>query len=88
MSIIVTLIIGGIIGWLAARAVGREEGILASIVIGIIGAFIGTWIARAVGSGTGTYLAISWAGLVWSFIGAVIFAAILNAFQHRTHHHV
>ena len=88
MSIIVTLIVGGIIGWLGARAVGRDEGILMSVVIGIIGAFIGSWIASLIGTGTTGYLMVSWASLIWSFIGAVIFAAILNTFSHRSHHQV
>lgn len=88
MSIIVMLIIGGIIGWLGARTVGREEGVFASIVIGIVGAFIGNWIAQLIGSQTGGYLAVSWASVVWAFIGAVIFAAILNALSRRSHHQV
>jgi len=88
MSIIVFLIIGGIIGWLAARVMGRDEGVFASVIIGIIGAFIGSWIARAIGTTTNTYLAFSWSGVLWSFIGAIVLVAIMNAFQHRTRHHV
>jgi uncharacterized membrane protein YeaQ/YmgE (transglycosylase-associated protein family) len=87
MSIIIALILGGIVGYIASRVMGRNEGIFASIIIGIVGAIIGKSIAGAIGSGTTAYLAFSWSGLVWSFIGAIILVAILNAFQHRSNHH-
>lgn len=86
MGIIIALIIGGIIGWLAGLAVGRDEGIVGSVVIGIIGAIIGSVIARAFGAGSQSYLAFSWTGVLWSFIGAVIFAGILSFAQGRSHH--
>jgi uncharacterized membrane protein YeaQ/YmgE (transglycosylase-associated protein family) len=63
---------------------GRDEGVIASVVIGIVGAFIGGWLASLLGSGTQSYLGFSLSGLIWSFIGAVILSAILNAFQHRS----
>lgn len=87
MSLIIALILGAIIGWLGARIMGREEGILASTVIGIVGAIIGGVLARMFGSGTQSYLAFTWAGVIWSLIGAIIFAAVLNVFQHRSNTH-
>jgi uncharacterized membrane protein YeaQ/YmgE (transglycosylase-associated protein family) len=50
-NLIVTLIIGGIIGWLASilmRANG-QMGILANIIVGIIGSFLGVYVANALG---------------------------------------
>lgn len=50
-NLIVTLIIGGIVGWLASilmRANG-QMGILANIVIGIAGSFLGVYVANALG---------------------------------------
>lgn len=88
MSIIAMLIIGGVVGWLAAAVAGRREGILASIVIGIIGAIIGGVLARAFGSSDAGLSMLSLASVAWSFIGAVILVAIMNAVQHRSHHHV
>jgi uncharacterized membrane protein YeaQ/YmgE (transglycosylase-associated protein family) len=85
MGIIVMLIIGGIVGWIAARLMGRDEGVLGSIVIGIVGAFIGGLLARLFGSDTG-FLALSWSSFFWSLIGAIILVAILNAMSRpRTH---
>ena len=85
MSIIVAIILGGLIGYLAALVMGRREGILASVIIGIIGSFIGSFISRLFTGGDQSFLAFSWVGLFWSFIGAVILVAIMNAIQ-RPHH--
>ncbi len=85
MSIIVAIILGGIVGWLAARLLGRDEGVLASIVIGIVGSFLGGWISTLFTGGDQSFLAFSWSGLFWSFVGALILVAILNAVR-RPHH--
>ena len=87
MSIIMFIILGGLIGWIAARLLGREEGIFMSILIGIVGSFIGSWVAQLFTSGT-SYLSLSWSGFFWSLIGAIILVALLNAFSHPRQHHV
>lgn len=88
MGLIITLIIGGVIGWLAAKVAGRDEGIIASIVIGIVGSIIGSFLSTALSGSNKAYLAFSWSGLIWSFIGALILVFILNAFQHKSHHNL
>jgi uncharacterized membrane protein YeaQ/YmgE (transglycosylase-associated protein family) len=87
MNLLAILIIGGIVGWLAARVAGRNEGILASIVIGIVGSFIGSFISQLFTGSDQAYLAFSWMGAFWSFLGALVLVLILNALQHRTTHH-
>lgn len=82
MGLITWIILGGIVGWLAARLLGRHEGIVASIIIGIIGSLIGSWISMLLTGGDRAYLAFSWSGLIWSLIGSVVLVAILNAFSH------
>ena len=51
MGLIVTLIIGGVIGWLASLLMktGAQMGIIANIVVGIVGAALGFWLAGALG---------------------------------------
>jgi uncharacterized membrane protein YeaQ/YmgE (transglycosylase-associated protein family) len=87
MSIIVTLIIGGFIGWLAARLMGRHEGIIASIVIGIVGSFIGSFISEITTGSNNAYLTLNFSGFIWSLIGALVLVAILNTMSGRSHHH-
>lgn len=85
MSLIVALILGVIVGWAASRLLGREGGILGSMIIGVVGSVVGSWVSLLFTGGDRAYLALSWTGLFWSFVGAVIFVAVLNLFQ-RPHH--
>ena len=46
MSLILWLIVGGIVGWLASMIMKTDgqQGILLNVVVGIVGAFIGGWL--------------------------------------------
>ncbi len=88
MVLIIALLIGGVVGWLAAALTGRHEGFIGSIAIGIVGAIIGGFLSAFVYGTTGTFLNFTWAGIVWTFIGALILSGILNAVQHRSHRHL
>jgi len=68
MSIVIFIILGGVVGWLASQLLGRDDGVVGSIVIGIIGSFIGSFVSQLLTSGT-SYLSLSWSGLLWSLIG-------------------
>ena len=50
-NLIVTLIIGGVIGWLASilMKTNAQMGILANVIVGIIGSFLGVFVANALG---------------------------------------
>jgi len=51
MNLLVTIIIGGIIGWLASilMKTNAQMGLVANVIVGIIGSFLGTAIAGALG---------------------------------------
>lgn len=85
MGIIVAIILGGLVGWVASRMMGREEGVMMSVVIGVIGSFIGSLVSKLFTGADRSFLALSWMGLFWAFIGSVILVAILNALS-RPHH--
>jgi len=53
MDILVTLLIGGIVGWLASimMRTDGQMGLLANIVVGIIGSFVGFTLAGSMGIG-------------------------------------
>ena len=77
MGFIVTLIIGGVIDWLASLVMktGGQMGIIANIVVGIIGAVLGFWLAGALG-----IVAVGSVGAwIISILGAVVLIAILKA---------
>ncbi len=82
MNILIWLIVGGIIGWLASLVMRTSEGVLLNIVVGIVGALLGGWlISPLVGAGTINQGDFSIAGLGVSFLGAVILLAIVNLFR-------
>ena len=75
MSLIVTLVIGGLVGWIASlfMKTDGQMGIAANVVVGIVGSFAGGVIANALGLGTTDPLG----GLVISIGGAVALIALL-----------
>ncbi len=87
MNIIITLVVGGLVGYVAARMLGRHEGILVSVLIGIVGSFIGGFISTLFSGSDQSYLAFSWVGMFWSLIGSLVLVGIMNALSSRSHHH-
>ncbi len=84
MNILIWLVIGGVIGWLASLMMrtDAQQGILLNVVVGIVGALLGGWlISPLVGAGTINQNDFSLAGLGVSFLGAVILLAIVNLFR-------
>ena len=81
MGIILWLVIGGVIGWLASIVMRTDgsQGIFLNIVVGIIGALLGGWlISPLVGAGTINSGDIRLPSLLVSFLGAVVLLAIVN----------
>ena len=83
MGIIIWLIVGGIIGWLASMVMKTDgqQGIILNIVVGIIGAFIGGWLGPMLGLGGGINGGITVMSLLVSLIGAIVLLAIVNLFR-------
>ena len=77
MGIIIWLIVGGIVGWLASLLMKRDaqQGILFNIVVGIVGAVLAGW-----SFGGGINEAITIRTFLFSIVGAVILLAIVNLF--------
>jgi uncharacterized membrane protein YeaQ/YmgE (transglycosylase-associated protein family) len=76
LGIIVWLIVGGIVGWLASLIMrtDAQQGILLNIVVGIVGAFI----AGLIVGGGSINEQITFSSFLWSLLGAVILLAIVN----------
>lgn len=84
MSIIIWLVVGGIIGWLASKIMrtDAQQGIILNVVVGIIGAFIGGWLGGMFfGTGTINQGDFSLSGLLMSLVGAIVLLAIVNLFR-------
>ena len=71
MNWIVTLVIGGIIGWLASLVMKTDAqmGLIANVVVGIVGSSLGFWLAGVLGVGAG--------GAIGAYVIAIVGAAVL-----------
>ena len=51
MELILTIVIGGIVGWLASlfMKTGAQMGLIANVVVGIVGSALGFWVAGLLG---------------------------------------
>ena len=84
MNIILMLIVGGLIGWIASMIMrtNAQQGIILNIVVGIVGALLaGLLLAPLFGTGSITQGNFSLLGLLVSLVGAVILLAIVNLFR-------
>jgi uncharacterized membrane protein YeaQ/YmgE (transglycosylase-associated protein family) len=87
MGIILYIIFGALVGWIASIIMGRnaEQGAIGNIVVGILGAFIGGWIMQAVGS-TGVN-GFNLRSFLVALLGAVLLLFIFNMFRRGSRHH-
>ena len=76
MGIILWLLIGGIVGWLASKIMKTDAqmGVLANILIGILGAFLGSQLLGGYSINTG----ISIRSILISLVGAVMLLGLIN----------
>jgi uncharacterized membrane protein YeaQ/YmgE (transglycosylase-associated protein family) len=84
MTLILILLVGGIIGWLASilMRTDAQQGIFLNIVVGIVGALIaGVIITPLIGGAPITSGRFDILSLFASFLGAVILLAIVNLFR-------
>jgi uncharacterized membrane protein YeaQ/YmgE (transglycosylase-associated protein family) len=75
-ALLVTLLIGGIAGWLAGVVVrGFGFGLLGNIVVGIVGAFFAGWLLPKLG----VHIGVGMVGaIINAFIGAVILLLLIH----------
>jgi uncharacterized membrane protein YeaQ/YmgE (transglycosylase-associated protein family) len=87
MNIIIWLVVGGLIGWIASLIMktDAQQGLILNIVVGIVGALVGGWfLSPLLGAGTINQNDFSVAGLGVSLLGAVILLAIVNLVRRGT----
>ena len=77
MGLIIWLVIGGVVGWLASLIMrtDAQQGLVLNIVVGIVGAFIGGLIFTG---GTINQAPLSLEAIVVSLVGAVVLLGLVN----------
>jgi len=87
MGLIILLIVGGILGWLASIVMrtDAQQGIFLNVVVGIVGALLaGFLITPLLGGAPITSGAFDVRSLLVSFLGAIVLLAIVNLFRRGT----
>lgn len=74
MGLLLWLVIGGVVGWLAGMIMRDHNGIFLNIVVGIVGAFLG---GLLIGGGT-INQGLSVQSFLVSLVGAIVLLAIVN----------
>jgi uncharacterized membrane protein YeaQ/YmgE (transglycosylase-associated protein family) len=84
MNLIIWLVVGGLIGWVASKIMNTDaqQGVVLNVVVGIVGALLAGWlISPLVGIATINQDAFSLGALAVSLVGAIILLAIVNLFR-------
>ena len=85
MGLIVLLIVGGIVGWLAGIIMRDNNGLILNVVVGIVGAIIaGLVVTPLIGGAPITSGEISVPSILVSLLGAIILLAVVNLFRRGT----
>lgn len=84
MNLILILIVGGLIGWIASIVMrtNAQQGIILNVVVGIVGALLaGLLLSPLFGTGNILQGNFSLSALLVSLLGSVILLAIVNLFR-------
>jgi uncharacterized membrane protein YeaQ/YmgE (transglycosylase-associated protein family) len=87
MNIIIWLIVGGVVGWLASvlMRTDAQQGIVLNVIVGIVGAALaGLFISPLVGIPTINQGVLSAGSVLVSLLGAVVLLAIVNLLRRGT----
>lgn len=82
MSILVYIIFGGIVGWVASLLMGTDgqQGIILNIIVGIVGAVLGNWLFSLLGSSSGVS-GFNLPSFGVALVGAIILIGALKALR-------
>jgi len=75
-ELIVTLVVGGVAGWLAGLVIrGGGLGLIGNIIVGVLGAFIGGFLFEKLGISVGSGIA---AALLSATVGAAVLLLVIG----------
>lgn len=83
MDLLLYVVFGGLVGWIASMVMGRDaqQGILGNIIVGIVGAFLGGFIMNTFGqtgvSGFNLY------SFIVALLGSVVLLWLYSMFTSR-----
>ena len=75
INLIVVIIVGAVIGWVASMIMRTRGSLLVDIVVGIVGALLAGFLFNRATLTSGSFTI---AALLWSLLGAVILLAVFK----------
>jgi uncharacterized membrane protein YeaQ/YmgE (transglycosylase-associated protein family) len=86
MGILIWLVIGGVVGWLASiiMRTDGQQGIFLNVIVGIVGALLAGFVVSPLLGIATINEGLSVGTFVVSLLGAVILLAIVNLFRRGT----
>lgn len=71
MSLLATIVVGLIAGWLASYIMKTNTGLLLDLVLGVVGAIVGGWISTLI-TGANLVSDINITSIIVSLLGAIL----------------
>lgn len=87
MTLILIIIVGGLIGWVASKVMGTdpEQGVLLNVIVGIVGALLAGFLLNPlIGGGNIMDGDFSFSALLVSLLGAVLLVWIVKMVRRAT----
>jgi uncharacterized membrane protein YeaQ/YmgE (transglycosylase-associated protein family) len=83
ISLIIALVMGGIIGWLASKVMNTDaqQGLFLNIVVGCIGSMLGRFLLGPFVGVTGLRDGIDIKSIAVAFVGAIVLLGAINFFR-------
>ena len=79
MGILLWIVFGGLVGWIASILMGRNRrmGLFANIFVGIVGSALGGWLSSAI-FGWGRVTGFNWQSLLIAVAGSCLLLLIFG----------
>lgn len=86
MGLLLTLLLGGLAGWIASLIMNRdgEQGVLLNVVVGIVGAFLANLLLAPLLGVPAVLDQVTVWGFLMAVLGAVVLLAIVNLFTRKS----
>lgn len=81
MGLLLWIVFGALVGWVASLIMKSDTGLLWDIIIGMVGAVLGGFIMSLLGQGGVSSFNVY--GFLVALLGACIFIGILRAARHQ-----
>lgn len=79
MDIIILIIFGALVGWIASMIVDTSGGLILDIIVGIVGSVVGGWIMNSFDKGGVT--GFNMYSFLVALLGAVVLLVIVKAIR-------